>query len=332
MTKKKQVYNRFFEQSKWDKVPKFNKDLIDDFLLELKSQGKSQGTIKQYFNDLRIICIYIHDELGNKEFHKLKKKHFRNMVLFFKEKGMSNARVNRLKSSVSSMLEFASNEEDYEDLLEINYASKVKGLQKESVRDIVFLSWDEVEIIYNELKAQERYQEALLLALAIDSAGRRNELFQVKKDSITKDGSFTNEVIGKRGKKFRLMYNDLTKEAYELYMKQRGEDDIDSLWIIGKGENKRPVTYDALYNRVVSWRKILLDKTGEYKELNAHSWRHISLELLSTGEHYLCKKLGKKFELNELKLLAHHNDLSTTDSYLRDKSDDMLLAAFGISE
>lgn len=332
MSKRKQVYNRFFEQSKWDEVPKFNKDLIDDFLLELKSQGKSQGTIKQYFNDLRIICIYIHDELGNKEFHKLKKKHFRNMVLFFKEKGMSNARVNRLKSSVSSMLEFASNEEDYEDLMEINYASKVKGLQKESVRDIVFLSWDEVEIIYNELKAQERYQEALLLALAIDSAGRRNELFQVKKDSITKDGSFTNEVIGKRGKKFRLMYNDLTKEAYELYMKQRGEDDIDSLWIIGKGENKRPVTYDALYNRVVSWRKILLDKTGEYKELNAHSWRHISLELLSTGEHYLCKKLGKKFELNELKLLAHHNDLSTTDSYLRDKSDDMLLAAFGISE
>lgn len=332
MAKGKQVYNRFFEQSKWDEVPKFNKDLIDDFLLELKSQGKSQGTIKQYFNDLRIICIYIHDELGNKEFHKLKKKHFRNMVLFFKEKGMSNARVNRLKSSVSSMLEFASNEEDYEDLMEINYASKVKGLQKESVRDIVFLSWDEVEIIYNELKEQERYQEALLLALAIDSAGRRNELFQVKKDSITKDGSFTNEVIGKRGKKFRLMYNDLTKEAYELYMKQRGEDDIDSLWIIGKGENKRPVTYDALYNRVVSWRKILLDKTGEYKELNAHSWRHISLELLSTGEHYLCKKLGKKFELNELKLLAHHNDLSTTDSYLRDKSDDMLLAAFGISE
>ena len=332
MSKRKQVYNRFFEQSKWDEVPKFNKDLIDDFLLELKSQGKSQGTIKQYFNDLRIICIYIHDELGNKEFHKLKKKHFRNMVLFFKEKGMSNARVNRLKSSVSSMLEFASNEEDYEDLMEINYASKVKGLQKESVRDIVFLSWDEVEIIYNELKEQERYQEALLLALAIDSAGRRNELFQVKKDSITKDGSFTNEVIGKRGKKFRLMYNDLTKEAYELYMKQRGEDDIDSLWIIGKGENKRPVTYDALYNRVVSWRKILLDKTGEYKELNAHSWRHISLELLSTGEHYLCKKLGKKFELNELKLLAHHNDLSTTDSYLRDKSDDMLLAAFGISE
>lgn len=327
---KKKVYNRFFNEEKWNKVPQFNKTLIDDFLLELKSQGKSPGTISQYYNDLRIICIYIHDELGNKEFHQLKKKHFRNMVLFFKDKDMSNARVNRLMSSVRSMLEFASNEEDYEDDLEINYASKVKGLQKEGVKEIVFLNWEEVELIYNELKSQERYQEALLLALAIDSAGRRNELHQVKKDSITPDGNFTNEVIGKRGKKFRLMYNDMTKEAYELYMNQRGEDDIESLWITERGE-RREGSYDMIYGWVVSWRKILLEKTGEYKELNAHSWRHISLELLSTGEHYLCKKLGKKFELNELKLLAHHSDLSTTDSYLRDKSDDMLLDAFGLN-
>ena len=44
---------------------------------------------------------------------------------------MSNARVNRLMSALRSMLEYASNEEDYEDEIEINYASKVKGLQKE---------------------------------------------------------------------------------------------------------------------------------------------------------------------------------------------------------
>lgn len=329
MEKKKKVYNRFYDETKWKEVPQFNKDLIDDFLLELKASGKSKNTIAQYFNDLRIICIYIHDELGNKEFHKLKKKHFRNMVLFFKEKGMSNARVNRLKSSISSCLEFASNEEDYEDLLEINYAGKVKGLQKEKVRDIIFLSWEEIETIYNELKSQERYQEALLLALAIDSAGRKNELFQVKKYDITEDGNFTSEVIGKRGKKFKLMYNDMTKEAYSLYMNQRGEDNIDSLWILRTGET-RPANVDMLYDMVVSWRKILFEKTGENKELNVHSLRHIALELLSTGDHYLAKKLGKKFELNELKLLAHHSDISTTDSYLRDKSDDMLMESFGI--
>ena len=328
--KKKNVYNRFYDEAKWNNVPNFNKDLINDFLLELKAQGKSQGTISQYFNDLRIICIYIHDELRNKEFRHLKKKDFRNMVLFFKDKGMSNARVNRLKSSESSMLEFASNEEDYEDDIEINYAGKVKGLQKESVRSIVFLSWEEVEIIYKELLNQERYQEATLLALGIDSAGRKNELHQVLKESITVDGNFTNEVIGKRAKKFKLMYNDMTKEAFSLYMQQRGEDDIESLWITSRGE-RRKLDVDGLYDMVVSWRKILEEKTGEYKEFNVHSLRHISLDLLSTGEHYLAKKLGKKFDLDALKLLAHHESIETTSGYLRDRSDDMLLEAFNLN-
>lgn len=329
--KKKQVYNKFFDQEKWDKISGYNKDLVEDFMLEMKSQGKSEGTIKQYRNNLRIICIYIYDNVGNKEFYKLKKKHYRNMVLYFKEKGMSNARVNTIMSAVRSMLEFASNEEDYEDELEINYASKVKGLQKESVREIIFLTWEEVDIIMKTLKEERRYQELLLLCLAIDSAGRRNELFQVKKDSITQDGNFTNEVIGKRGKKFRLMYNDLTKEAYELFMSTR-TDNVDSLWICGKGDNVRPATKDTLYDWVIKWRKIIEEQTGEFKPFNAHSLRHISLELLSTGEHYLCKKLNKTFDINELKLLAHHESIETTSGYLKDKSDDMLLEAFGISK
>ena len=113
-------------------------------------------------------------------------------------------------------------------------------------------------------------------------------------------------------------------------MEQRGEDDIDSLWIVTRG-GIRPANVDTLYDMVGSWRKILLEKTGEYKEFNVHSLRHISLELLSTGDHYLAKKLGKKFELNELKLLAHNEDISTTDSYLRDKSDDLLMESFGLN-
>lgn len=44
----------------------------------------------------------------------------------------------------------------------------------------------------------------------------------------------------------------------------------------------------------------------------------------------MCKKLNKKFELSELKLLAHHNDISTTDSYLKSKDEDLLLEAFAL--
>lgn len=328
----KQVYNRFFNKEKWEIVNKYNKELVDDFLIELKSQKKKQGTIDQYRNDLRIILLYIFDELENKPICKLKKKQFRNLMLYFQEKGMSNARINRLMSALRSMLEFASNEEDYEDDIEINYASKVKGLQKESVREIYFLTDEQVEGIYNYLVERKQYQKACFIALLYDSAGRRREIWQVEKHNLL-ESNFTNKVTGKRGKVFPLMYFDRTKEALKLWLEQRGEDDIDSLWVVGSGENKRPASYETLYNWVQNFVDIYEELYGERMPFNAHSFRHSALESYSNGEHYVCEKLGgKKFELEELKLLAHHSDISTTSSYLKEKDEEFLLSAFGLAQ
>ena len=154
------VYNRIYSKKKWDEVNKYNKNLMEDYLLELKSQKKSQGTIDQYRNDLRIMFIYILEELDNKEIYKLKKKHFRNYLMWLSDKGMSNARVNRLMSALRSCLSYASDEEEYEDMLEINYAQKVKGLSKEKVRTIIFLTDEEIEHIYSRLIEKGKYQQA----------------------------------------------------------------------------------------------------------------------------------------------------------------------------
>ncbi|PKR83611.1 hypothetical protein CWO92_18790 [Heyndrickxia camelliae] len=53
-----------------------------------------------------------------------------------------------------------------------------------------------------------------------------------------------------------------TKELIRQCLEQRGDDDIDSLWINGKGENKKPVEYNALYDRVVSMSKVLNELEG----------------------------------------------------------------------
>ena len=79
---------------------------------------------------------------------ELSKKDFRNFTLYYTEElGVSSARVNRLMSMVRTMLEFATNEDDYD--YEINYASKVKGLPKEAVREIVFLPNEAIMALYN---------------------------------------------------------------------------------------------------------------------------------------------------------------------------------------
>ena len=118
----------------------------------------------------------------------------------------------------------------------------------------------------------------------------------------------------------------MKKEAFKKLEESR-DDNYDTPWLT---RSNTPASYETLYSWVVGWRKIIEEATGEFKEFNAHSWRHSALESLSTGEHYVARKLGKKFTIQELKLLAHHEDISTTDSYLRSKDEEMLLEAFGL--
>ncbi len=329
MAKRGQVYNKIYTPELWEQVNKENKKLIDDYLVECKAQKKKKGTIDQYFNDLRIIAIYILQELENKSFIELNKKHFRNMTLWMMEKNMSSSRCNRLMSAVRSMLDFAENDDDYD--YETNFAKKVKGLQKESVRDICFLTDDQITRLRNELIKLKKYKYALLLDLSYDSAGRRNEVFQINKNTIS-DRGYTNEVIGKRGKKFNLVYFSRTKESFKLYMEQRGDDDIDSLWVIGEETgNKRPANYNNLYDWCLWMSDLLSELEGKVIPFNNHSFRHSALENMKNGTHYVLKELGKeKFELAELQIYAHHSDISTTQSYMKKDDNNIIANMFGI--
>lgn len=321
------VYNRVYNAEDWKLVNKENKNIMEDFLEEYRQQKKKQSTLDQYKNDIRIVLIYILKELNNKCLLELTKKDFRRFNLWLQDKGMSSARVNRIMSAVRSMLTFCEDDDDYD--YEQNVARKVKGLAKEPVRDIQFLTDEQITMLREELKNRKEYIKMLLLDLAYDSAGRRNELYQVKKDGLLEKNN-TNIVIGKRGKKFPLIYFSRTKESLKLYLDERGEDDIESLWVAGKKE-KREVGYQTLYEWFVYMANLLHDLTGENIPFNAHSLRHSSLENLSNGTHYLLKELGvEKLELEQLKVYAHHSDISTTSSYLKDNSNDLLENTFGI--
>ena len=159
-----------------------------------------------------------------------------------------------------------------------------------------------------------------------DTAARRNELFQLKREDITEKGVTKNEVIGKRKKKFKLIYNERTKETFKLLEESRN-DDYDTLWLTISG---KPAAYESLYNWVIAWRGILEEETGIRKEFNVHSFRHSALENLSDGTHYIARAMNKKFDLKELKLLANHESVETTQGYLRNKDEDKLMEAFGL--
>lgn len=247
---------------------------------------------------------------------------------------MSAARTNRLKSAINSLLTFCEDDDDYD--YEINYAKKVHGIPKSRVKDDdddFFFTFDEFIKVRDILVSQEKWQLAVLWSIGFDSAGRKNELFQIQKHGLL-DGNKTNIVVGKRGKKFPLVYLDDTKELIRKYLEWRGDDTIDSLWIKGCGDNKQPLSdSNVLYDRIVSISKILSEVRGEPCNIFTHTMRHSRLECLSQGTDLrLLDKNGnpKKFPLEQVQVFAHHSDPSTTQGYLKDHSEDTINSMFGI--
>ena len=320
---------QIFSNEKWEKVNKDNKYLLEDFTTELRSNKKSDGTIKQYYADIRLVFCHILTDFDNKYILELNKKDFRRINLWMIDRGVSNARTNRVMSAIRSMLSFAEEDDDYE--FEVNLAKKVKGLSKEPVREIIFITDEQVYKLREKLREMEKYQWMCLLDLAYDSAGRKNELYQVQKHGLL-DKNVTNIVIGKRAKKFKLMYFDRTKESIKLWLGQRGEDDIDCLWVKQVGDKKHEISGNTIYDWFVEMSKILSEIEGKNIEFSTHSFRHTALDNLSQGTHYMCEKLGKKdgFDISELKLLANHSDIATTMSYLKNRDEELLSSAFGV--
>lgn len=337
MAKRGRVYNKFYTDELWEQVNKENKRILEDFLSEYKQRKKSKGTINGYRSDLKIILIYVLKELDNRCILELNKKDFRNLSLYFSDDcQMSAARVNRLKSAVNSMLTFCEEDDDYD--YEVNYAKKVAGLPKERVRDNednFFFTFDEFIKVRDILVEKEKWQLAVLWSIGFDSAGRKNELFQIQKHGLL-NGNRTNIVIGKRGKKFPLVYLNDTKELIGKYLEWRGDDNIDSLWIKGAGDHKEAVSDpNILYDRIISISKILTEVRGEECNIFPHSMRHSRLECLIQGDDDRLKDEdgnNRKYTLEQVQVFAHHENLDTTRSYLKNHSEDTINEMFGITE
>lgn len=327
------VYNRVYTPELWKQVNPENKAILEDFLAEYRQQKKANSTIEAYFQDGRFILIYVLLHHKNKSILEMSKKDFRNMSIWLSEDcNMSANRVNRLKATVNSMLTYCEEDDEYN--YDVNYAKKVKGLPRERVKtndDDFFFTFKEFIAVRDRLVEMGDLQTAVLWSLSYDSAGRRNEIYQVKKIGLL-DGNKTNIVRGKRGKTFPLVYLNDTKELIRQYLEERGDDDIESLWINGHGKNKVEVTKDALYNRILKCSKILSEIRGEEVNIFPHSIRHSRLECLSTGQDERLKNpdgTNKIFDLDHVRVVAHHTDVGTTQGYLKNKDEDVINDMFG---
>jgi integrase/recombinase XerD len=297
-------------------VSPFNKNLVKDFLIEKKAQGRAASTIQQYGWDLRIVLYLVYQHFENKSLVDLNRKDIRNLCIVLQDMNMSNSRVNGVMSALRSTLEFCADDDDYN--YEFNVGARVKGLPKKPVREITFISDEQVNWLIDELLREEKYMLATYLSLSYFSAARKNEVYQVKKEGLS-ERYFTNIVTGKRSKKFRLYYNPRVQECIQLYLQQRGKDLLQPLFVKVYKNGRREFINKSTFNYwCKTFTKMLSEKENKLISINPHCFRHSRLDNLRT----------EGIPLEKLKSLANHSDISTTESYLKDRSEEDIAEIF----
>ena len=174
------MYTKVFTKEKWQRANKLNKELLEDYLIELKSKRRRPSTLQQYESDGKMILCFIQEHMDNRCVLDFNKKDFRRISLWLtEERKVSNARFNRVFALIRGMMEYAEDEDDYE--YDKNLARKIKGLPKEPVREIYFLTDEQIHKMRTYLLEHEMYRECAYLDISYDSVGRINEVLQIKK-------------------------------------------------------------------------------------------------------------------------------------------------------
>ena len=112
-----------------------------------------------------------------------------------------------------------------------------------------------------------------------ESACRRNELIQIKKEGLLKS-NWTNEVIGKGRKKFKLSYQNDIKPLIKQWIESRN-DDCPYLFVKIKQDKVEPMNAEDIYSFVsTKIRSIATKIEGKDNGYTCHSYRHSRLNNL----------------------------------------------------
>lgn len=261
-----------------------NTALKKEFLNYLKAVNRSEGTIRQYGNDLDIFFCWVLRNANNKDFPKITK---RDIVSYqgwlINDNENSPARVRRLKASISSLSNFCENilaDEDPEYERFRNIINKIENPQLQPVREKTVWEDEQLEDLLRKLTEKKQYEKACMLALGMYSGRRKAELCRFRVSDFDDDKLVCGGALyksapiktkGKGGGKMIPCYTLAKKfrPYLELWMEQRREKKIESEWLFP--DHEHPEEQIAI-STVNSWANTFSRMSGE--NFYWHSLRH----------------------------------------------------------
>lgn len=315
---------RLYTEERWEQVLEVNKRLRQQYLRNCKADKKGARTIGEYGYDLRFFLIWNLLYNDNMSVLDFKRKHFNEFKFFMaEERGASNARINRLLSAIRTMMGYAEDDDDeYEEYFR-NPAARIKGLEKEPVREITFLSQSQVDLLRAYLKEHKMFAHLCLLDILYDSGARINEVLQVKDIESTHKGYI--KVTCKGGKQEYILLHERAKESLALYISSKKNNEC--FWESKYGPVTKTATLRSWVSRMC---KILKEIDSSAPYFTPHTFRHSVIENLANGSHYLCEKIGRPLTIEEIQMIVHHKSTDMTKYYMKPKDNELIFGLFGI--
>lgn len=279
------VYNEIFSEEVWEKVNPENKALLDDFIAYKRSSDKSEQTILQYYQMIRLFFCWNYTNNNDKFFVDMRKREF---VKFFgncvEVYGWSPARTATVKSTLSSLSNYIENvlDDEFEDFR--NIVTRIEIATKQPVREKTVLSQEEIDQCLHSLVEAGKYEIACYLALAVASGARKAELLRFKVDYFKDENIVygclykTPEKIKTKGRSSKgKMLNKYTfvnmfKPYFDLWMEWRKKNHIDSEWLFIVQRSKRTGWEQATVSTANAWCDIITKYLG--RTFYSHAARH----------------------------------------------------------
>lgn len=280
------VYNEITSDEKLKSCNQDNIELENDFLEYLSSTDKSPGTIKQYKANLHIFWCWCLDHNKDKffiDFNKREAIKFQNYALNVWK--WSPKRIRTFKATLRSMENYIIKilDDEFPDYKRI--WSEIESPADEAVREKTIMTKEELQSLLDILVEREQYQKACLVALAMYSGKRKDELTRFKVSYFDESNLICGGALYKtpekmktkgRGAKGKMLDVYILAKPFQpyldLWLKQRKEFGIDSDWLFPKYKDGKWLDEHIGTFTIDSYARTFSKITG--KNIYPHMWRH----------------------------------------------------------
>ena len=281
---------------------------ITSFLEYLQFQKRySLHTVRAYKNDLESFQLFVNEEHSIKEWKEVNHHIIRHWIVSLSEQNVSSRSINRKISSLKSFFKFLIRDGE----LSNNPTAKVV-VPKQSKKLLRVVSEDEVTVILDEIEYPDDENGRLhkmIISTFYNTGMRLSELLNLTNADVDLDAQRIR-VVGKRNKERFIPISDAFKHELSIFKSNNSSNDNrdQGSWFFVNDKGKK--LYPKLVYNIVN--KYISSVSGIEKK-SPHMLRH------SFATHML----NRGADLNSIKELLGHSNLSATQVYTHNSVDQL---------